>query len=362
MTALALKGVSHRFGDVVAVDNVTLSIGAGEIVCLLGPSGCGKSTLLRIAAGLEELQQGSVVIGNRTAADAATGQNLPPEERNAGFVFQDYALFPHLSAVENVAFGLRGAPREERRPRAMEALARVGMADHAEAYPHTLSGGQQQRVALARAVCPEPRLLLLDEPFSGLDARHRHRVADETWQLLKESGAATLVVTHDPEEAMFLSDRIAVMRAGRIEQAGPPADLYARPSTAFVLGFLSDVNRLNGFVNQNKEVDTPFGTVPANGLDVGAAAVVLVRQEGLVIETPLAVRRMPAKGYACRVLSDRSLGGSSLVHFTPEEGVDQTFYSRVPGNAFFEPGERIIVALDPSHTFVFPARQRPENG
>ena len=173
MTALALKGVSHRFGDVVAVNDVTLSVGAGEIVCLLGPSGCGKSTLLRIAAGLEELQQGSVVIGNRTAADAATGQNLPPEERNAGFVFQDYALFPHLSAVENVAFGLRGVPREARRPRAMEALARVGMADHAEAYPHTLSGGQQQRVALARAVCPEPRLLLLDEPFSGLDARHR---------------------------------------------------------------------------------------------------------------------------------------------------------------------------------------------
>ncbi|MEN8195272.1 MAG: ABC transporter ATP-binding protein [Pseudomonadota bacterium] len=360
MTALALKGVSHRFGDVVAVNDVTMSVGAGEIVCLLGPSGCGKSTLLRIAAGLEDVQQGSVVIGNRTAADATTGRNLPPEERDVGFVFQDYALFPHLSSVDNVAFGLRGESHETREARAMAALARVGMADLAKAYPHTLSGGQQQRVALARAVCPEPRVLLLDEPVSGLDARHRHRVAEETWRLLKESGAATLVVTHDPEEAMYLADRIAVMRAGRIEQAGPPADLYARPTTAFVLGFLSDVNRLKGFVNENNEIETPFGTVPANGLDVGAPAVVLVRQEGLVIETPLSVRRMPAKGYACRVLSDRSLGSASLVHIEPEEGADQSFYSRMPGNAFFEPGERIFVALDPSHTFVFPARQRPE--
>ena len=243
MSALTLEHVTHAYRDVVAVEDLGLSVEPEELVCLLGPSGCGKTTALRITAGLEPLQRGRILMDGETVA--GDGIDVPPEDRNVGLVFQDYALFPHLSVSGNVAFGLTRSRAAERRARTREALQQVGMADYSDAYPHRLSGGEQQRVALARALAPDPKIMLLDEPFSGLDLQLRKQVRDETLHVLKKSGAATLMVTHDPEEAMFMADRVALMRAGRLIQVGRPSELYFAPQDAFVAGFFGDVNRLD---------------------------------------------------------------------------------------------------------------------
>ncbi len=208
--ALQLEGVTHHYGALKALSDLALSVDPGQVVCLLGPSGCGKSTALRIAAGLETLQDGVVRIAGNVVADR-DGQ-MPPEGRNVGLVFQDYALFPHLSVLDNVLFGLNRWPRGDRANRASHMLERVAMADYADAFPHMLSGGQQQRVALARALAPGPSVMLLDEPYSGLDARLRDQVRDEVLHLLKTTGCATLMLTHDSKEATFMADRIVVMR------------------------------------------------------------------------------------------------------------------------------------------------------
>ena len=345
MDALTLEGVSHAFNGIPAVDAVDLTVGEGELVCLLGPSGCGKTTVLRIAAGLEELQRGRVFIGQSEVA--RPGASVPPEERGVGLVFQDYALFPHLTVAENVAFGLKGRPAVERRVTPGEMLELVGMAGLAERYPHTLSGGEQQRVALARALAPRPRLLLLDEPFSGLDIRLRDQVRDETLRVLRQAGISTLIVTHDPEEAMYMGDRIAVMRAGRILQTGGPAELYGAPANAFIAQFLSDVNAMHGIV-EGGVVPSMFGCLGADGAAEGARVDVLIRPEALRIGEPGA-----ARSAAATVVAVHPLGHSSIVVLEMEaDGAE--LRARVPGATPPAPGTRVSVALDGSQTFVFP--------
>lgn len=353
--ALALDGVTHRYGSVVAVNDVSVSIGAGEIVCLCGPSGCGKSSLLRLAAGLEPLQSGRVRIGGRVVADSSGA--VPPERRGVGLVFQDYALFPHLSVLDNVRFGLDALPADARKARALESLEQVGMAGYAAAFPHQLSGGQQQRVALARAMAPKPAVLLLDEPFSGLDARLREQVRDETLHVLKKNGAATMLVTHDPEEAMFLADRIILMQAGRVVQMGCPVDLYTRPVSAYAAAFFGEANRITGVVRGGR-VDTPVGAVSAAGLADGVEAEVLIRPEALRL-APL-----PAAGAGvpnlARVMTARLLGRSSLVHLSLADGQGGAvhLHSRMPGQ--FLPTENSYVSVSPDwgQVFVF-AMEKP---
>ena len=356
MVALALEGVSHAYGDVTAVKSVDLRVAAGEIVCLLGPSGCGKTTVLRIAAGLEDAQRGRVVVNGREVA--RPGASLPPEARGVGMVFQDYALFPHLTVAANVSFGLGALPREERREAALAMLERVGMGGHADRYPHVLSGGEQQRVALARALAPKPALLLLDEPFSGLDIRLRDRVRDETLDLLGDAGLSTLIVTHDPEEDMYMADRIAVMRAGRILQQGPPAEVYGAPSDAFVATFLSDVNAIHGVV-EGGAVASPLGRVAAEGLADGARVDVLIRPEALRLTD--GARLGEASGGAragertamATVVAVHPLGHSTIVELRLG-GDGRVLRARVPGVAAPKPGARVDVVLDPGQTFVFP--------
>lgn len=365
--ALGFEHVSHSFGQLRAVDDITLSIKPGELLCLLGPSGCGKTTALRIAAGLEPLQQGRITMSGRIIGEPQ--RDLAPEERGIGLVFQDFALFPHLSIAKNVAFGLSDLSPRQRDQRVRNALIQVGMESYRDAFPHMLSGGQQQRVALARALAPQPGVMLLDEPFSGLDARLRHQIRDETLHVLKESGTATLMVTHDPEEAMFMADRIVLMRAGRIEQMGRPSELYFAPRNAFVARFFGETNEYEG-VCTGGQVETPFGTIPTNDMADGTPVSVLVRPEALRLEAPGSGKE-PADNTAI-VLAARMLGRSSLVHLkmgdvSRETAEDETaphevqyqghplhWHARIPGRYLPAEGEALDVYLDRSQAFVFP--------
>jgi len=237
---LSVRRVSRRFGAFTALDGVSLDVAQGEFVCLLGPSGCGKTTLLRIIAGLEAYDGGQIVAGGRDIS------NLPPRERDYGIVFQSYALFPNLTVAQNVGYGLDSSNgnRARMQGRVSEMLALVGLAGSEAKYPSQLSGGQQQRVALARALAPAPSLLLLDEPMSALDAQVREHLRIELRRLQRKLNVTTLMVTHDQDEAMAMADRIAVMSNGRIEQTGSPAEIYSRPATGFVAGFVGQANWL----------------------------------------------------------------------------------------------------------------------
>ena len=353
--SIAFTDVRHRYperGEVLR--GLDLRVGEGEILCLLGPSGCGKTTLLRLAAGLEPLQHGRITLRGDTLAEP--GREVPPEARGIGYVFQDYALFPHLSVADNVAFGLRRVARGERKWRIMDALARVGLEAYATAWPYMLSGGQQQRVALARALAPRPAVLLLDEAFASLDARLREQVRDDTLHVLQQAGIATLIVTHDAEEAMFMADRIALMNEGRIEQLGTPAELYLEPASRFVATFLGEVNRLPARLRGGR-VETPIGPItlgnragPLGG--EGATVEVLLRPEGLRVTPTDAVGAAPAEVEACRLL-----GATTLVHLAVPDGGGGLLHlhARLPPGTILTRGDQVGVRMDPERAFVFPA-------
>jgi iron(III) transport system ATP-binding protein len=245
MLGLSLHRVTKAFNSVLAVRDLTLDVKPGELLALLGPSGSGKTTVLRLIAGLERPDRGSIVIEGKVMVDAERGVWVPPERRNVGVVFQDYALFPHMTALQNVAFGLHRLRRRERKQRALAVLERVQIAHLAGRYPHELSGGEQQRVALARALAPEPRVLLLDEPFSNLDRSLRGQLRSEVRALLKQLSITTVFVTHDQQEALELGDRLAVLNAGCLEQVGLPEELLEHPKTRFVAEFLGETGALS---------------------------------------------------------------------------------------------------------------------
>ncbi len=282
---LELDALTKRFGPHPAVDAVTLTLEPGEFFCLLGPSGCGKSTLLRMIAGFEQPTSGLIRLGDRDI----TG--LPPHRRPVNMMFQSYALFPHMRVAGNIAYGLKGMGRTEAATRVAELLRLVRLEGFGERRPETLSGGQRQRVALARALAREPELLLLDEPLGALDRGLREETQGELRAVQRRLGTAFVVVTHDPEEAMMLADRIGVMEAGRLVQVGPPAELYRRPANRFVAGLLGDVNLLPGRLGPDeaggaRAVQTAHGQVrgiAATALAEGAAVVVAVRPEDLLL-------------------------------------------------------------------------------
>jgi putative spermidine/putrescine transport system ATP-binding protein len=280
---LQLDGITHRFGDFVAVSDIELEIAAGELVALLGPSGCGKSTLLRIVAGFIRQSQGRVLF------DGECVDHLPPNRRGAGIVFQNYALFPHMSVWQNVAYGLEAQrwPRQRISSRVDEMLALVHMQALGDRFPRQLSGGQQQRVALARCLATEPKILMLDEPFGALDKNLRLDMQIEVKRLHRSYGVTTILVTHDQEEALSMSDRIAVMNRGRIEQLASPADIYDRPATLFVSQFVGTTNLLPGRIvdsdGSGSEIEIAGGRVRASGakLSKGQKVIVAVRPEQL---------------------------------------------------------------------------------
>jgi iron(III) transport system ATP-binding protein len=275
---IRLDGVSKRYGEILAVDTASFCVERGEVVALLGPSGCGKTTLLRLVAGFERPDAGTVAIDERPVS--GSGRWVPPERRRVGMVFQDYALFPHLTVAENVGFGLSRRRRPQRVP---ELLAIVGLEGVGRRYPHELSGGQQQRVALARALAPAPEVVLLDEPWSNVDPFLRESLRSEVVEIIRPLGVTVVLVTHDREEAFSLADRIALMRDGRVVQEGTSEELYFAPVSRWAAEFVGAGNVLAGRVVSGL-VETALGAFPVNGAPVNGSASVLVRPELLELE------------------------------------------------------------------------------
>jgi iron(III) transport system ATP-binding protein len=298
-TALTLDDVRKFYGGKAAVAGVSLTLEAGKITCLLGPSGCGKSTLLRLIAGLEPLDGGTVSTDHILSGPRA---HLPPEQRDIGFVFQDYALFPHMSVEDNVAFGLKRLSPADRQQRALMQLGRVLLADRAKAFPQALSGGEQQRIALARALAREPALVLLDEPFSGLDAHLKAGVRDATLAALRASGTAALIVTHDAEEALMMADHLALMDRGQILQTGSPQDCYRHPVSLAAARLLGPANPIDVVVKDGK-ANMVLGSLDASGLADGPA-MAIVRPEALTLT---------ADGTPALVIANRFAGAESWI-------------------------------------------------
>ncbi|AWK85614.1 ABC transporter ATP-binding protein [Azospirillum thermophilum] len=352
---VSITDVSHHYGRHQVLAGVSLTVEPQEVVCILGPSGCGKSTLLRLVSGLETLQAGSIAVGDTLLAEA--GYGLPPERRPVGMMFQDFALFPHLTVAGNIEFGQQHRPRAERRRRTEELLAMVNLSDYAGSYPHMLSGGQQQRVALARAMARDPAVLLLDEPFSALDEQLRRSVREEVVRLIRATGVATLVVTHDPEEAMEIGSRVVVMADGRVVQADTPRQLYRNPANSFVARLFGEVNRFEATVDGG-ELATPFGRIPAPALSSGTRVEVACRIEDL----ELAPAKRAPDGLRVRVRHANFLGASTRVCLDalgpagePAGGFRSEIHARLPGLVEVTPGEELVARVEPRRLMVFPA-------
>ena len=341
---LTFEDVARQFDSTQALAGVSLDVAPAEIVCLLGPSGCGKTTLLRIAAGIEKPTGGRVLINGLEVAGPA--RFVAPEDRGVGLMFQDFALFPHLTILGNVAFGLKSLPKADARREALAALKRVGLAQLADEYPHILSGGQQQRVARARAIVPRPAVMLMDEPFSGLDVQLRDEMQEETLALLRETRATSVIVTHNPEEAMRIGDRIAVMRAGRLVQAGSAETLYHQPADLFVARLFSEINEIQHRVSKDG-VDTPIGMLPAPGLNEGQAATVCIRERGVRLSRDGA-------GLPGRVLDVKFLGDVARLEVAVA-GFEKPLKVRVRESDGWVRGAEVRAQIDPARVLVFRA-------
>jgi iron(III) transport system ATP-binding protein len=334
MSFLSCQDLHKSFGDVHAVDGFSLQVEEGTTVALLGPSGCGKTTTLRLIAGFERPDSGRIVVGDRTLA--GPGVFIPPEKRRIGFVFQDYALFPHYDVAGNIAYALgRGASRD----RVREVLTLVGLDAVADRPVNELSGGQQQRVALARALAPAPELILLDEPFSNLDASLRAKVRDEVRGILDTQGITSIFVTHDQEEALSVADVVAVVNEGRVDQVGTPEEVYSRPATQWVAGFLGEIEVLPG-VARDGTVACDLGTISGHS-ELEGEVNVLIRPESLAVDTiaPPNHAAQPAV-----VVSRRFYGHDQMLELRLESG--RLIRARRLGFPAWHPGDHVRVWID----------------
>jgi iron(III) transport system ATP-binding protein len=334
MSHVRVRGLSKAFGPVEAVRGLNLEIERGELMAVLGPSGCGKTTLLRVIAGFERPDAGCVVVSDEVVA--GPGRIVPPEKRRVGMVFQDYALFPHLSVEGNVAFGLSNRPREERDALTRRTLELVGLQHRARTGVHELSGGERQRVALARALAPEPELVLLDEPFSNLDATLRAGLRREVELILRDAEATALLVTHDQEEALSVADRLAVMRDGQIVQVGPPVEVYGKPATRWAAQFVGEVNVLSG-VARGAGVETELGVFDLRAPTSGPVHVA-VRPEQLELR---------ADGNGNAEVVAREFRGHDVLYRLRHEG-GKTLLVQLPSLELHEVGDSVFVRPAPS--------------
>ena len=344
MAQIRVEALDKSFADFHAVKAASFVVEDGQFLCLLGPSGCGKTTTLRLIAGFEEPDEGQIAIGGRVVAQAGS-RGVPPEERGVGVVFQDYALFPHLTVEENVAFGLARRPRTARSAQVARILDLIGLGELARRYPHELSGGQQQRVATARALAPEPALLLLDEPFSNLDADLRAQMRDEVEKTLRATKTTAIFVTHDQEEAFTIADEVGVLNEGRLEQLGPPETIYHRPATPFVAEFVGAADFLPGVVT-SEGIVTEIGVFGhGERREPGTKVRVMIRPDDVTFVPDEA-------GEA--VLTRRYFRGSETLYCLglPSGG---RVHSSQPSSAAFATGQRVRPEAHVLHVVAFPA-------
>lgn len=333
--AIRARDVDRRFGDVMALDGFNLDVHSGHIMTLLGPSGSGKTTALRLVAGFDRPGHGSIEVGGVVVAD--DGVLVPPEKRSVGMVFQDYALFPHLTVARNVGYGV---PKGDRKLRVAETLELVGLGGKEDRLPHELSGGEQQRVALARALAPQPGVILLDEPFSNLDAALRARVRTEVADILRTAGTTAVFVTHDQEEALSTSDFVAVMRDGKVVQAARPGDLYHDPIDEWVAGFLGDADFFGGHAASGR-VTTPVGVFPT---DLEGSVRVMIRPESVTLS--------PNKTGTAVVRQRQFFGHDQLVTVVLHDGLQ--LRARLGPTPYLEPGDPVSVSVQRATAFPAP--------
>ena len=351
---LEVKSLTKVYNNTNVVDDISLSVFPGQITCLLGPSGCGKSTILRMIAGVENQSSGEVWVDGQMVCDS--GFSEPPEKRYIGLIFQDFALFPHMTVWKNVGFGI-AKTSENIREKAYDLLSKVGLSSKCDNYPHELSGGEQQRVALVRALAPKPRIMLMDEPFSGLDKRLRDDIRDETLEILKSEETAVLLVTHEPEEAMKMADEIALMRGGKIVQMGAPYNLYNAPVDRAAVAFFSDANIIKSKVN-GALANSPFGQFFAPGLADGTHVEIVIRPQHVRIDFdrdgkgPLPTVSMGIAARGC-VVRARFLGNESLVEFRMDFD-NSIFKVTVPSVFLPKVGQPLWLTVPRDRCFVFP--------
>ncbi|MEY4589506.1 MAG: hypothetical protein RL497_1582 [Pseudomonadota bacterium] len=342
---LQLDRILCYYDDQVPVVNtLSLNLYHDEIACLLGSSGCGKTTVLRAIAGFQTLAAGSIRLAEHLVNDAHT--HYPPEKRRVGMVFQDYALFPHLTVLDNITFGLRGQAKSERNRTGQELLELVKLAGLQHRYPHELSGGQQQRVALARALAPRPQLLLLDEPFSSLDTDLRRSLAAEVRSILKSRHTSAIMVTHDQEEAFTFADKIGLMHQGQLEQWDTPYTLYHEPSSRYVADFIGQGVFLNGIIRSQCQVETELGILEGplnNTLPAGTAVHLLLRPDDIILD--------PTGPITARILHKTFNGAVCLYQLQLPTG--SQILCALPSHELFNVGDKMPLRVDAHHLIVF---------
>ena len=345
---LDVKQLSHFFGEKEALTNLNFSIENNSIVSVLGPSGCGKTTLIRLIAGLEQIQKGEIFLDKSLVANK--NLNVPPEKRPISYVFQDFALFPHMTVLENVSFAAGSKSNKKQLIDQVIHLAKVE--NFLEKYPHSLSGGEQQRVALARSIAVQPKLLLLDEPFSDLDINLKREIIDDTLHLINSLESSAIVVTHNAEEAMFLSDAILVMEKGKLIQIGTPHDIYFKPSNLYVASLFGETNVFQSKVEDNTCL-TPLGRIKTSNLSNNQDVDVVVRPEAIKLNLEKSPLLNPNSGV---VVDSKFLGNSAIIHMTvnDEKNNKHHIHSRVMGNFLPPAASSVSVTLDEDHVFIFP--------
>lgn len=343
MTIIDLRQLGKSYNGTLAVQHCDLQVGAAEILALLGPSGSGKTTLLRLIAGFERPDEGSISIADRTVVDVVHSIWVPAEERGVGMVFQDYALFPHLTVAQNIRFGLRRVSKDEKRSRVEELLVLTELRGCEERYPHELSGGQQQRVALARALAPRPRVVLLDEPFNGLDPDLRPQMRREVARILRHLGTAAVLVTHAQEEALGMADQVAVIRQGEVQQVGPPEEIYYAPRTPFVANFVGHADFILGVV-AGAEVRTEIGTFPRPEHLGDGPVDVMIRHESV---------NTKAGGILATVEEREFLGGEILYRLRLPSGATVHLEQRKPEH--WPVGHQVGIEAHLLNVVAFPA-------